>query len=593
MENPVINPIKAITAVLFSLGLISAVFADSSQYGMSLRSELATGANGAITTVPQANVNSSWNVAEKQVTEVAEGVYRIAGWGIGNVIAIEGPKGWLIIDTGDDVTQATEQRAALEKMLGRQIQVAGIAYTHSHYVWGTTVWMNEGAAVYAHEDLLPNLMADTGVSVLSGNFNTRAVIQFGMLHPTEGPDAFPSKLGFSIDKLTGEKGFVPPTVTFADGEIEIHEIAGLTVEVLPSQTDVLDSVAYYFPEKKLLVSNALNGGDSLFNLYTLRGDIYRDPMRLVAAADLALSRDIDVMVDIHGAAQIGQKNVRASIESFRDSMQLIHDQTYRGIAMGKDGREIAEWIYLPEETRANKETYGQVESHAKQVYNARIGWMSWDVYDINPLPKSEQAERVVEAMGGVDAVTAEAQAAAEKGDIASSQWALFLTSKLRDMGALEGDGKQARANAARMLGQHTTSANARGFYISEALLHEGKVAFGDLAITDYRQLNKVLGAVTADKLAASSLRDNVHYLRFMVDSRLAEGKRAEFNVKFTGEGVSYAIALRNGVIAITDKPNNAKTFELSKADWDALILGTATFANLDDSLGVLDIAIGR
>ena len=106
--------ISVITAVLVSLGLISAAFADTSQYGMSLHSELTTTANGAITTVPQANVDRSWDVAEKQITEVAEGVYRIAGWGIGNVIAIEGPEGWLIIDTGDDVAQATEQRAALE-----------------------------------------------------------------------------------------------------------------------------------------------------------------------------------------------------------------------------------------------------------------------------------------------------------------------------------------------------------------------------------------------------------------------------------------------------------------------------------------------
>jgi alkyl sulfatase BDS1-like metallo-beta-lactamase superfamily hydrolase len=593
MENRMFKLIRAITSVLFSLSLISAALADSSQYGMSLHSELTSTANGAITTVPQAKVDSSWDVAEKQVTEVAEGIYRIAGWGIGNVIAVEGPEGWLIIDTGDDVAQATEQRAALEKNLGRQIQVAGIAYTHSHYVWGTTVWMDEGAAVYAHEDLLPNLIADTGVSVLSGNFNTRAVIQFGMLHPTEGPDAFPSKLGFSTDKLTGEKGFVPPTVTFKDGEIETHQIAGLTVEVLPSQTDVLDSVAYYFPEKKLLVPNALNGDGSIFNLYTLRGDIYRDPMRLVAAADLALSREIDVMVDIHGPALVGKENIRASIERFRDSMQLIYDQTYRGIGMGKDAQEIAEWIHLPTEIRANTETYGQLESHAKQVYNARIGWMGWDAYAINPLPKSEQAARVVEAMGGVEAVTAMVQAAADKGDIASSQWALFLTSQLQDMGALEGESKQARADAARTLGQHTTSANARGFYISEALLHEGKVAFGDQAITDYRQLNEVFGAVTAEKLAASPLRDNVHYLRFMVDSRLAEGKRAEFNISFADEGVSYAVALRNGVIAITDQPNHGKTFELSKADWDALILGTETFASLDSSLGVLDTAIRR
>ena len=184
-------------------------------------------------------------------------------------------------------------------------------------------------------------MADNGISAMSGNFMTRAIMQFGMLHPIEGPDAFPSKLGFSADKLTGEKGFVAPTKTFKDGEIETHQMAGLTVEVLPSKTDVLDSVAYYLPEKKLLVGNALNGADGVFNLYTLRGDIYRDPMRLVAAADLALSRNAEVMIDIHGSAQVGKGNVRASIEAFRDGMQLIYDQTYRGISMGNQTHRVA------------------------------------------------------------------------------------------------------------------------------------------------------------------------------------------------------------------------------------------------------------
>ena len=593
------KPVRVITAMILSSGLVGAAYAQSDQYGMSLQEELTTAANGAVTTIPQANVDKDWDVAEKTVTEVVDGVYRIAGWGIGNVIAIEGPEGWLIIDTADDVAMATEMRAALESKLGREIQVAGIAYTHSHYSWGATAWMDEGTEVYAHEDMLPNLQADSGVSVLTGNFTSRLVMQFGILHPAEGPDAFPSKLGFGADKLTAEKGFVPPTVTFKDGEIETHQIAGLTVEILPSPTDVLDSVAYYIPAKKLLVPNALNGAiedganNSIFNIYTLRGDIYRDPMRLVAAADLALSRDIEVMVDIHGAARVGKGNVRAAIEWFRDIMQLIYDQTYRGIGMGKDAQEIAEWIYLPEHLRAGNETYGQVESAARQVYNARIGWMGWDPYDINPLPKAEEAARIVEAMGGIEAVTAQAQAAADKGDIASSQWALYLTSQLQDMGALQGDAKQARADASRTLGQHTTSANARGFYISEALLHEGKVAFGDQAITDYRQLNAVFGAVTADKLAASPLHDNVQYLRFMVDSRLAEGERAEFNAKFADENVSYGIALRNGIIAVTKTLNSGPSFDLSKDDWSQLILGEQTFASLSEDLAAFDTAIGR
>jgi len=137
---------------------------------------------------------------------------------------------------------------------------------------------------------------------------------------------------------------------------------------------VTDSVAYYFPEKSLMVTNALNGDDTIFNLYTLRGDRYRDPIRLVEAADLVLSYNFDYHVDIHGAANVTRQSARSSIEAFRDSMQLIHDQTIRAISLGKDAQGAAEFVYFPEEMRKVKEIYGQVESHVKQVYNGIAGW---------------------------------------------------------------------------------------------------------------------------------------------------------------------------------------------------------------------------
>lgn len=349
-------------AIVFAVATFlmnSQSIAGSGQYNASLREEVVTASNGAVTTAAAGNADVVSGIDAKSVQEVAPGIYRIAGWGISNTVAIEAPDGFIIVDTGDNVESAREQRAALEAEIGHEIRVAAILYTHSHYVWGTTAWQDAGTEIYAHEDLLQNLRADQGVSVLSGNFMARAVIQFGMLHPTEGPDAFPNSLGFSLAKLTGEKGFVPPTITFRDGEIETHVIAGMTVEALPSKIDVLDSMAYYFPDKKLLVTNAMVWR-TLFNLYTLRGDTYRDPMRLVAAADLVLTRDIEVRVDIHGPADVGRDAARDSIERFRDAMQLIHDQTYRAIAAGKDAQGAAEWVYVPARLRDDKETYGQL-----------------------------------------------------------------------------------------------------------------------------------------------------------------------------------------------------------------------------------------
>ncbi len=79
----------------------------------------------------------------------------------------------------------------------------------------------------------------------------------------------------------------------------------------------------------------------------------------------------------------------------------------------------------------------------------------------------------------------------------------------------------------------------------------------------------------------------------MIDPRLAEEKRAEFNADFTDEKVSYAIALRNGVVAITDQPNQGPVIKLSKDNWSQLITGEKSFVSLHASLKAFDEAIGR
>jgi alkyl sulfatase BDS1-like metallo-beta-lactamase superfamily hydrolase len=558
---------------------------------MTLTEQPVEMASGAITHSDSASADKAADIEEKTVQRITDGVYRLGGWGIASTIAVEGPEGWVIVDAGDNLEAAQEQRRMLEADVGK-IKVAGVVYTHSHYVWGASAWQDEGTVFYGHEDLVSNLNADQGVNVLSGNFNTRAAVQFGILHPKLGPDAFPNHFGFGAEKLSGTRAFIPPSVTFEDGAIEKHTIGGLTVEVLPHKTDVQESVAYYFPEKKLLSSNGMNAG-VISNLYTLRGDWYRNPMDFVEAADLALSRDVKFHVDIHGNAKIGKGNVIAGIQETRDQMQLFHDQTYRAIAQGKDAQDAAEWIYMPEDLRKGKEIYGQVESHVKRVYGARIGWMGWDVYDINPLSKAGFNTNMIGAMGGFDVVLAAAMAANARQTIADWQWALYLSSQLMIADAANAEVKAIRADAARALGQRTSSANARGWYISEALLQEGKLRFGGHTITQYQQLSQALGAITPQKLAASPLKDNVHYVRYMVDTRLAEGKRGAFNVNFKDEGLSYGIALRNGVIAITGQHNGGPTFDLSKAEWSELITGDKSFASLHVSLEVFDAAIGR
>jgi len=165
---------------------------DASFISKSLIDKTVTAPNGAVTVQDALNVNKLLGAHEKVVDEITKGVYHIRGWGIAHTIAIDAPEGWIIVDTGDTTKTAAEMRKRLEEKLGKKIEVAAILYTHSHYTDGTDAWLDEGAEIWGHEHLDKYKRADAGVGILSGNFQTRAATQFGVLHPTEGPDAFPN-----------------------------------------------------------------------------------------------------------------------------------------------------------------------------------------------------------------------------------------------------------------------------------------------------------------------------------------------------------------------------------------------------------------
>ncbi len=89
----------------FMLGVVLAsgnIMAQStSQYNMSLQDKVITGPKGSLTSPQAASANKRGQVEEKSVRKIADGICRIGGWGIGNIIAVEAPEGWVVVDTGD------------------------------------------------------------------------------------------------------------------------------------------------------------------------------------------------------------------------------------------------------------------------------------------------------------------------------------------------------------------------------------------------------------------------------------------------------------------------------------------------------------
>ena len=172
--------------------------AETSWQSRSLTMETVTGPNGVITTDTALTADARMGITDSKVAEqVAAGVYALRGWGIAHSFAIEAPNGWIIVDTGDSTRAAAEMRETLEQTLGHKIKVAAILLTHWHYADGTGAWLDDGTEIWGHEYLDRNRSASGGVNVLGGVLQSRAIAQFGVFHPTTGPDAFPNAMSFT------------------------------------------------------------------------------------------------------------------------------------------------------------------------------------------------------------------------------------------------------------------------------------------------------------------------------------------------------------------------------------------------------------
>ncbi len=288
----------------------------------------------------------------------------------------------------------------------------------------------------------------------------------------------------------------------------------------------------------------------------------------------------------------GEAAVREAVQRAVDQVQLIHDQTLRLIAHGRDARQAAESVYMPRELRGDWENYGQVESHVRQVYNGTIGWFGGDVYDINPLSQSEEAARTVQMMGGPAAVRKAAAEAAKKGGLANWRWSLKLTSLLLQLDPADAEARKVRADCgARARAAHDVRQRAR------LLPHGGAAARGRLEgpgpADDARRDPRFVGTPGAEQLAAATVDENLQFVRYLVDPRKADGLRQSFTLAVEGDPRIRHIELRNGVIVLSDAEAPAPThLKLTRQELAAFVLGTRP-ASAGDPLTELNRVLDR
>ena len=406
-------------------------------------------------------------IGAPRVEQVADDVWVAIGYDLANTTLIRTTAGNVVIDPGMSPKRAEPARDALQAVSPGP--TAAIVYTHSHidHVGGASVWVEPDTQVWATDRFQDHFFKQYGEFLVAEN--ARGARQFGRDLPlTQVPC---SALGRKVDiDAALEVGVVLPTHTFS-GQHELT-VGNTILSLVEAHGETDDQLFVWHAERK-----ALMPGDNWYrafpNLYTVRGARPRPVHAWIDSLDAMRRLEPELLVPSHTVPVRGTAEVAAALRDYRDGIQWVRDAVVRGANRGQSLDRITAGARLPGHLRdqpALAELYGQVDWSARAIYTNELGWFDGKAHLLYAVAPEDRARRTVALMGGVEAVTAAASAAAAEADHA---WALELYAlaeaaspeRLDRPDALD----QQIATSLEALGATIANTNGRGYLLQSAL----------------------------------------------------------------------------------------------------------------------------
>jgi alkyl sulfatase BDS1-like metallo-beta-lactamase superfamily hydrolase len=480
---------------------------------------------------------------------MAQGVYRVAenfyvafGYGQANITMVVGTDGVLLIDCLETEEAARQAFGDLRKVSDKPIK--GLIYSHSHpdHISGVRGILDPSevesgrVALYAHERLAAVKLGNPSLGIMPP---LRLAYTFG-LDLERGPEGW-VETGLGTQLGVGTIGFLPPTTVF-HGSLDI-QVAGIRVQLREAPSESDDEIVMWFPDQGVLHVADVIQGESLPNVYPLRGAI-RDPWQWIRAVDLLRGFDAQALIFGHGRPLTGQGEVRDLLLAYRDAMQYIHDQTVRLMARGLTPDELVEVVAeLPPRLRAHPwlgEFYGTVKQTVRQVYYNYFGWFEGDPTLIDPLPRRERSTRYVAAMGGRDAVVAIAMHAHADRDF---RWVAEVLTHILRIDPNDQRARQLKADALRQLGYQASNPIWRNNYLMAA-----REIDGTLDPTRLRATLRALG--NPDIAATMPIPLLLRALATRLNPAHSDGLQVQASFRCNDTGTSYGLAIRSEVAEV-------------------------------------------
>ncbi|MEO1019361.1 MAG: alkyl/aryl-sulfatase [Pseudomonadota bacterium] len=405
---------------------------------------------------------------EKQVIELAPGIWIAVGFAASNVHLIEGDGGAILIDTTESTQAATDIRAAFRER--SNLPIKAIIYTHSHrdHISGATIFAEGGEPeIIARDNFSSDLVTDAATRptpVKAILARTKRQFGIGLSFPDQhinigiGPGDRPLRgLG---------AGYLPPTRRLTQHR-ETLEIAGRTLVLQAAPGETADHLIVWLEAERLLFC-----GDNFYhafpNLYAIRGTVYRDFEAWAETLDALLEFDAEILAPGHTMPVFGAAAIRERLTDYRDAIRSVISQTVEGMSAELTPDELVEQVRLPPELAAKpwlQEFYGKVEWAVRAYFAGTMGWFDGRASHLFPLRPSDEAKRMATLAGSPGALLAAAQRALADGD---HQWALTLADHLDHLDASAEAVREIKRTAYVELARVQINACARNYFLTAA-----------------------------------------------------------------------------------------------------------------------------
>ena len=491
--------------------------------------------------------------AKAGLFEVCDGIYQVRGFDMANTTFIRTDHGWIVFDV---LMCKENMKAAKELMENRfgPLDIKAVLYSHSHvdHFGGVEGVITREQVADAKLSLKKQLASGKTLVLAPAEFlkhaisenvyagiamARRAQFQYGTVLDNGEKGAL--SVGIGMGQSTGTVGLIAPTYEIGE-DVPKLTIDGLEIEFqLTPGTEAPAEMNAYFPKYRALWM-AENCTGTLHNLYTLRGAEVRDAndwAKYIIEADQRFCDKTDVVFQSHNWPHWGEE-IHDYLLNTAAIYKFIHDQTLHYMNQGYTSTEVAAMLTLPEKLEKvwyTRPYYGTLAHNAKAVYQKYLGWYDANPVNLNPLPPSDTAKKLVEYLGSTDAVLRKARKDFEKGDY---QWVAQITKELVFADPSNQKARNLCADALEQLGYQAESGAWRNAYLMGAAeLRKGNLS--GLARTA-NGLGSAMKEMTVDML--------LDYISILTDANAAQNDDVTLNLIVTDVNEKFYVTRKNGIL---------------------------------------------